>query len=395
MLILTIIRFLRGWVKFSAYGAYPDVFLSFLFQNNIEIRDVYISDGMIYASIPARNYKELRKYAKKAGIRIKAAEKHGAPFVINRYHRRIGIAVGLALFAAILWVCSLYVWEIRIVGCEDMSPSTVLAAAQEIGITKGIMRKSIDERHCAEQLRYMLDDAAWVAVNIKNSVVQIEVTERTLPPDVSERHPCNVIAKCDGTIISSEVYSGRSLVLNGDGVTEGQLLISGVIEDQYGKTTFVNADGNITAKTEHNITVNIPYELTDTLPTGKNRHQYRLEFFWLNCTLGLSNYDKKPPYEMSDRSEDKKELILFGTVLPVSLTDVTYSELKQTTVTYDEQTAKQEAYKRLNSEEALRFGTADIQSREITETDIGDSFSVKAEYICYENIAIKQEFTIN
>lgn len=393
-MFLSAFRYLRGWVKFSAYGAYPEQFISQLFLNDIEIREVYSNEGIIYAVCPAKQYKRLKKYAKKAGIRIRAAEKHGLPFIINRYHRRIGMAVGVALFAAILWICSLYVWEVKVVGCQSGEEQTILSAAQELGISKGVRKSSIDERAAAEQLRYVLTDTAWAAVNISNCIVQIEVTERISPPDTAQQYFCNVVAERDGTVVSVQAYSGKPQVQVGDGVTQGQLLISGVVEDQYGKSTFVHADGEVIAKTRHSISVTVPYESTELLPNGQQSSQRRLEFFWLDIPLGIKDLDKSPPYEQFERTENKSQLKLFDVTLPVSMTEVSFNELAQTQVIYDAETAEQEAISLLEKQEQLAFSGSKILSRELEQIDNGDSFTLTAYYECEENVSLKQEFTI-
>lgn len=393
-MLLSAVRYLRGWVKFSAYGAYPEQFLSQLFLNDIEIREVYSCDGIIYAVCPAKQYKLLKKYAKKAGVRIRAAEKHGLPFIINRYHKRIGMIVGLALFTAILWICSLYVWEIKVVGCQSGEEQIILSAAEEIGISKGVLKSSIDERAAAEELRYVLTDTAWAAVNISNCIVQIEVTQRITPPDTAQQYPCNVVAKSDGTVVSVKTFSGRPQIQPGDGITQGQLLISGVVEDQYGKTTFVHADGEIIAKTRHNISVTIPYESTELLPNDNRCSQWRIEFFWIDIPLGLKDFDKSPPYEQFERTENKSQLKLFDVTLPISITEVSFNELTETQVIYDAQTAEQEAINMLDKKEQITFSGMKVLNREVEGIDNGDSYTLDAYYECEENISFQQEFII-
>lgn len=393
-MLLLAVRYLRGWIKFSIYGAYPEQFISQLFLNNIEIREVYSCDGIIYAVCPARQYKFLKSYARKAGVRIRAVEKHGLPFIINRYHMRIGLIIGVALFAAILWICSLYVWEIKVVGCQSGEEQIILSAAEEIGIYKGVLKSSIDERAAAEQLRYILTDTAWAAVNISNCIVQIEVKERIAPPDTAQQYPCNVVAQSDGTVISVKTYSGKPQIQAGDGIVQGQLLISGVIEDQYGKTTFVHADGEIMAKTRHKLSVTIPYEDTELLPGHQQCSQWRIEFFWLDIPLGAKDFDKSPPYEQFERTEDKNVLKLFDVNLPVSITKVNFNELIEAQRTYDAKAAEQQAIDILEKKEQLMFSNIKILNREIEGIDNGDSYILEAYYECEENISLKQEFII-
>ena len=76
---------------------------------------------------------------------------------------------------------------------------------------------------------------AWLAVNLSGSVARVEVKERTLPPTPTDpNRPSNIRAARDGRIIEFSVYGGEAAVQNGDAVTEGMLLVSGVIEGEKG-----------------------------------------------------------------------------------------------------------------------------------------------------------------
>lgn len=139
----------------------------------------------------------------------------------------------------------------------------------------------------------------------------------------------------------------------------------------------------------------VPYESRQLLPNGQQCSQRRLEFFWLDIPLGLSDLDRSPPYEQFERTENKSALKLFDVTLPVSVTEVSFNELTQTQVVYDAETAKQEAISILEKQEQLAFSDMKVLSREIEQMDNGDSFTLNAYYECEENVSLKQEFTIN
>ncbi len=391
MFIVRLIRFLHGYVLFSAYGAYPEKFLNMLVQKGIKIWDTYSKNNILFACVPFLKYKKLRPLAKKCGLRLHAIERHGLPFILYKYRKRIGIILGLIIFGVILWICSLFIWNVEVIGCETLSEDVVLATMKDLGLYPGVKRSEVDDKMIAEQARKKLPEVAWIAVNIRSGTAVVELSEREYPPVELEQYPCNLIAKTDGRIINMEVYEGQAAVAVGDGVTKGDLLISGVVSDQYGKTVFKHASGSIIAETEHNMSVTVPYDLTETAPTGEMREYKYLTFFGIDIPLFIGGI----PEGQYDQYINEEKLNLFGTDLPFGIKTKQLFVLDEVNTVLSEDQAREKAYEKLAKEEEIMFSNIEILDKKVEEIAHEGSYELKVYYTCKENIELQQEFIVN
>ena len=102
----------------------------------------------------------------------------------------------------------------------------------EIGIRPGVRTSGLDAELLEQAAMVKLKDVSWMAINFQGSVVNVELKERDAPPEaIPMEEPCNLKSSYPGQIVRLEVISGVTVVEEGDAVTQGQLLVSGVFED--------------------------------------------------------------------------------------------------------------------------------------------------------------------
>ena len=88
----------------------------------------------------------------------------------------------------------------------------------------------------------------------------------------------NIKAARDGQIVRMEVTHGTPQVKIGDGVAEGQLLVSGITETKYNHL-FTRATAKIIAETKHTYEIKIPLTQDEKIPTGNVIRRRALKLF--------------------------------------------------------------------------------------------------------------------
>ncbi|MBR6407544.1 MAG: sporulation protein YqfD [Clostridia bacterium] len=384
------LRFLFGYVVFSFYGAFPERFINEIGREGIDIWDTRCDGGVYYSCTFKNSYRRLKPIAKRNGVRMRALMQAGLPLYIEKYKRRFGMLVGAAIFAAILIIHSRYIWIVEVSGCETLSQSTVTKAMSELGIFCGADKSTIDARMVSERARLMLPDVSWIYVNMKGCYARIELKERTYEPEM-DNSVCNVVASEDGQIVSMEVYSGHPAVKTGDGAAKGDLLVSGAVEDKYGKTELVRASAKITARVKRDYEITVPFVQSKSVETGDISKFRRLRFFNLDLPLYLF---PPPEYGHSERTETLP-LRLYGKDMPIALTTTETERLEEILFEIDESRALRIAGERL--EEITKNELSDCSIIDI-KTDVSrnvDSLTLNARIICEKNIAIQQNFIVN
>ncbi len=330
MIFLNFLRLFRGTVTFEAHGVFFEKFLLLCTQQEIPVFTPKRKDEVLTASVNASDYRKLKKPAKKAGLRLHIREKHGIPFLISRYHARLGIVFGIIAFLCILTILSNFLWSVKIIGIENANENEILAQLESLGLKTGRYIPSIDVRELEQRFLLQNDQISWIAININSSVAEIRVHERVDSPEffLKDDTPCDIVACETGVIRYMEVYTGQPMVKTGDTVTEGELLISGITESSKGNTDFVHARGKVLASVWETATFDVNLTQTYRSDTGQKKSFYKVKIFGWEIPLYFSENVSFDAYE---ETQDIP-LSIFGFSLPISVerrTKIGYETLQE------------------------------------------------------------------
>ena len=285
MFIIKFLRYLRGIVFFTATGGFPERFLNLCSNKNITLQDLKIKDGILFASTDIKNYKRLRRPAKKSGMRVRITKKFGLPFLSFKYKHRFGLVCGAVIFGCTLAFLSCFIWTVNVSGSAVLSDNEIIKEVNNAGIRAGALRKSLSIEQTEELLLKKFPQIAFAAVNVQGSSVQIKIKEKPMVHiNDSTNDPCDIIASNDGQLVTVEAYGGTQLLNVNDAVLKGDVILSSVVENMNGSYTFKKAQGYITAKTNNNISYALSADKA-FFKIDKINEQRELFFFHLKAPL--------------------------------------------------------------------------------------------------------------
>lgn len=388
MFLLELMRYIRGYVKFSAKGVFIERFLNLAARDRVPIWDGRKRGDQFTGKTVAGSYIRLRPHAKKAGVKIRVIEKHGAPFKRYRYRKRTGLLIGFAVFFVFLFMMSRFIWRIDVSGSELVGESEILSALEELGVSQGKLRSSIDVRGVERRALLKLDGLSWIALNIQGSTVHVAVRESEPSPMMIDPHmPCNVVASKSGQIVSMTVYDGQPLKAVGDTVLEGDIIISGITQDRLGQNMFRHARAQVKARVQDRIVVEVPLTQNQFVETGEIRTRYFLHAFGWDLPLFLPR--KIPqPYHVE---RGNKMLTISGTELPAGIFSEKYFLMRETAVTYSEADAKLLALKELDFRQKSEFGNSEIIEKNAAGVLSDGAFTITTDYVCLMDISKEVE----
>lgn len=392
MVLLNLLRYLRGTVQFTATGGFTERFLNLAARKGINLWDVGRRGESIEAKVLAHQYKALRECAKKTGVRLKSGSRVGAPFQMHRYRKRIGILIGVLLFVAFLFFMSFFVWSIELKGMETIPEEKILAQLEELGVRVGAPKWSIDFTTLEDRMLLAIPELSQVAITTKGTSVWIEVRERAQKPEmIDEDQPNNVIAAKTGQIKKLEVLEGMPMVEKGQAVAKGDLLVSGIVEDKYGGITMRHAMATVIAETQTDFTIEIPLQQTIPQKTGKEFTRSSIRIFRFDLPL----YIATRPDGQYERSRSVDQLEIFGYQLPFYWVSDQYTELEMTPITYTEKEAEALALAQLEKQITETLPEAVVIEQENTVTVAEGVLTLHSVVTCEENIAQNQEILID
>ncbi len=247
-MIIQFLRYLFGYINFRAFGGFPDRFINLCTKEGIPLWNVRNINNNITASTTVQGYLSLHTVARKSGMRVISTDKVGLKYFLRKHKTRIGIIAGIVIAVIILSILTQLVWSVSVVGNTTLEEDVILSTFEKYGVRVGVPILSIDNDEVASAVMSEIESLSWVSVNMKGSVVVIEVREKTEAPTIYDASkPTNVIASEDGVILSIDVLYGNEEVKPGSAVTKGDLLISGVITHKDGTEKTIHADGYVKA----------------------------------------------------------------------------------------------------------------------------------------------------
>jgi len=340
MFLVHMWNYIRGYVIIVAKGS-VERFINICTRRQILLWDISRKDSdSVVMKASRRGFMMMRQAARKSGCRVHIIKKCGLPFFLHRFRKRRGFKAGLFFFAALIILFTSMIWEIEVSGCSRDVEEQIFKVLEETGVGKGRFKMGLDPKRIAADILLNVDEVAWAGVQIKGVKMTISVQEiRPRPDVVDEDEYCNLVAERDGLITKIEVLAGTLKVNEGDTVTKGQLLVSGILESQTPEfgTKYVHARGRITARTWYETKLPLMYEYTKRIRTGRTHENKYIRILGLKIGL-LGN---RKAFEMYDSiSYDKKVTGPFNWEFPIGLTVEKLYEVQEKRVKLSDEEAE-------------------------------------------------------
>lgn len=390
-MLLKILRFLRGYVRFSALGKFPERFINAAAVNKLNLWDAYPEKGGIKGAMAASDYKKARRIARRSGVRLKISKKCGLPFIAKKHGSRIGLPIGALLGAILLIFLSQFIWTVDIVGAKTVSEYRIRQALAENGVYPGGFKGSIDVLKAQRDVQYKVDELSWVSINNLGGKSTADVREKAKKSDPPPGDvPCNIKAKRDGVITSVKAENGFTEVEVGSGVKEGDLLVSGVMPTQQDTIRFVRAEAEVYADVNSKLEIKIPKSYDYYSITEYKSNRNRLDFLWLSLPASL-NFSY---YSDSVSTDNRQNIVLNGNALPLGLTTQTTFELGKTSVELTKAQADKVFENTMLLSEIFENPDCAVKSRKINITADGEYYACACDYVLNQNIAQSVEFNV-
>ena len=356
MFVLNIIRWFVGYVVFTVEGNGQERFVNLCARFGYTIWNVRRKEHF-FVSISRTKYRMLKNLAKQTGVKIRIYKKHGLSFVMHKFPNIKGMLAGLVVFIVLLSFLSTRVWSIQVEGNQELNSDLILLTAEEIGLKEGMARSKLDVLSIQNQLMIAYPEIAWIALNTKGCSVTIRIGEKEDKPDIwnSDKKVMNIKAARDGQIVRMEVTHGTPQVKVGDGVAEGQLLVSGITETKY-NNLFTRATAKIIAETKHTYEIKVPLTQDEKIPTGNVIRRRALKLFGFTMPITF----EVEPKDNNDLTYEKDLAIYRAKTndanLPATVYEETWTEYQVQQIQLTEVQALQKAKEELEKQqnEALK-----------------------------------------
>ena len=350
-MFVQLLKWLRGYLIIRISGASKERFINICSKNQIIMWTVSRTDDYIEGYISRKDFGRIESFVAKTDVKIDIRDKKGLPHFFYKYRKRKCFAIGLILCLAIIYTFTLFIWDINVSGESVYTKEQIVKDIKANYVELGTLKKDVNCFELEKELRQKYDKVAWISCEIKGTQLNITFTETIEPDTIKEQtEPCNIVAAKDGVITEIITRSGTSVVVAGDEVKKGDILITGAINiyndyDELIETTYIPASGDVYAISEYEYSDSFPMNYYKKQYTGESKKYISLNFFGNQFTP----YTPKTSYELYDTvTNDNKLKIGDSFYLPFSFQNTCISEYTTEAACYTDGQAHEKAMKRLN-----------------------------------------------
>lgn len=378
MFVLKFLRFLFGYVSFTARGGFPERFINLCRRNDILLWELKSKNSVLTACTDRSGYKKIRSAARKSGMKVRIKKKHGLPFFLNRHSRRAGVLVGICFCVAVTLILSTRIWSVDVKGNVRVSEERIIEVFEELGVKRGVSGSRIDIRSTEIEALRRMPELSWLNINIDGCAAKIEVRETVEVPEIDDDGiPTDIVAARDGQIVILRPFSGTQEQKIGNAVLKGDPLISGIVENKDLTVSFCRAKGYVVARTEHNIQTQVQKKIKVRKKSGEKK-SYILNFLIFDIPLGKTNE--------ANAYRESSGICINGVTLPVGLTECRETFFEETEISMSESRMKLAAYSEFFEKCTEEFRYLKVEKSDIKEKSANGSLTVSGKFTCLENI---------
>lgn len=254
MLAIKLWNYLKGYVIIRIKGLSLERLLNLALANDIYLWNVKrFSHIELGATVSVNGYKNLDILVKKLGCKVEIIERKGLPFLLAYLRKRKMILIGLFIFIIIITFLSSMVWEISIIGGDQVPHDELIYLLESHNYKIARFKRTFDKEKIESLIINEYDFITFLDTEISGVKFLITIKEEDLPPEkIDKSYPANIIARKKGLIKKIVARKGKALVNKGEIVEAGDLLITGLMDsDLSDEIHLVHAEGEVLAQTRY------------------------------------------------------------------------------------------------------------------------------------------------
>lgn len=313
-------------VRFTARNGSPEALLTDAAGQGLHLYGISSLPGGFCGHCAAWQYRRLAALARHRRVRLRVEKRQGLYFLLRPLLRRKGLWAGLAAWGLVLvWLQGL-VWAVDYGSLTTGQRTRAGAVLRSCGLQPGT---AVTEEllRTGEYALLESGEFSWASLNFEKGRLAVEAAPARARPEIAVGTLHGLRARCNGTVLRTNLTSGTMLVAPGQTVETGQGLIGTARSERDGTLIFAPAAGTVIAQLEWQTDQSIPLIMTLPQLTGENTTNYRLFFAGHSAALSPS----APDGDGLCRTR-YLQLKVFGLPLPCAVEETTFYAQQQETL---------------------------------------------------------------
>lgn len=273
-----IFKTLRGYARIEVTGAFPESVLNACAENAVEFWSVESVDAFtLRCTVPESDVQLVKSLTVQSMCDMKLLNTRGGRAGRKMLHRRRFLIIALAAVTALMAWSSLYIWDIEVTGCRQLTRGEVLRLLEDNGVTVGTYWPGINADTVRSRVILHDERIAWMTVNVRSSKAYVVIHERLETPElINDSTVCDLVAGQNGVVKKLSVLSGQPQVSAGQAVYKGDVLVSGTVESITNPARNVHAYGEVWCDTWYELCAKTPAQILAKTHNGQTHSRFAL-----------------------------------------------------------------------------------------------------------------------
>ena len=291
---------LAGALRYELIAVQPEALLNESAAEGIPFSELEIIDAYtLRLTIPESERKRLEALAPRCRCELRLIAQSGGSRDRRLLRYRLPLLIAALLVLLGILASSLFIWDIELVGAEELSRGRLLRALEDCGVAPGTFRFSLDTDEVRGKMLEKVPELAWMSVNVRGSRAGVLLLARSEKPEIyREEDAADVVAAAPGVVLRVSVLNGKPLVQAGQAVLRGETLVSGTLDSLTNAPRYVRAMAEVQAETLYEITACSPAQSAKSQGGGRSLTRFALCLgktrvnFYGKSGKALDGYDK-------------------------------------------------------------------------------------------------------
>ena len=305
-------KYKYGYLEVQIEGFFTERFINLCRINNIQITKIRnIVPGVVRFEILIKDFKKLRKIARKTKCKVKIKKKSGIYFRITKYKKRKIILILALLLIVLMVASSCFIWKIEVCGNTYLQKEKIIKDLKDSGVYIGKFRLNIDKKKVINNMRIVEQDITWAGLDFDGTKAILTIVEKTrLDEDEIQNNKIgNIVATKSGILTRIIPSNGTAIYKEGSYIQKDSVLIEGAIYNKYIENKKVTAKGIVRANCEYNF--DLVYYFNDIEKEYTNKTKYRFNFGTDDKNI-INSLNKLYKYDITKR---EKKIHIFKFIL--------------------------------------------------------------------------------
>lgn len=352
-----------GYVTIHVKGNRPELFFQVCADANIPVWDIRkTGDSECSGKIYLVHLAKMENLAKNYPYEMEITERKGYINYFSRLWKRKELLFSIILCGAILFFLSNIIWKVEINGVSAEIEDKLNKSLSAYGLYEGAWMYSMAPLDVVQQqILHELPELLYIGIEKKGTTYTVDAIEKLIEKEKETSPNQHLVATKSGIVQKMFVKKGTPAVHVNDFVKKGDILVSGILEEENEdeqeesetKDIITSAEGKVYANTWYEVNVaSSLYHQSEKL-TGEKMTKYYLDLNgWQMPIWGFKNI----PYEAVLEESEKRPLHLLKWELPISIHERTIYDTESLEQIRTEEEAKNDAIDHVKNDLKTKLG---------------------------------------